>query len=463
MRLLMLGVNHRTAAVELRERLALADDRLDAALDRLRTAFPGVEAVILSTCNRTEVYLARPAHEPPTFDDLRAMLAAHCNISVEDLAAVTIQREQQEAAAHLFRVCAGLESMVLGEAQILGQVKRAYDAANARAAVGPVLHRVFQHAIRAGKSIRSRTRIDAGRVSVGSVAVDFARNIFERFDDKTVAAIGAGEMVKLALRHFAALKPGRLWMTNRTAARAEALAASLGIGSVRAWEDLDTLVVEADVLLVCTGATTPVLTLERFRSGWHKRRRNRPLFIIDLGVPRDVEPGVASLSNVYLYNIDDLQAVIGENQDQRSAVAAACEDELLEEVRACINAIQHQDIGQLVRQLRQRLDEIGRAEHDRTIRRLTAAAPDEVEAVLAEHTHRVINKILHLPLSQIDRRNVDAPLGFYAAALRRLFSLDAPPPEVTPEVSPEMSRDTSTPADDSPPARTRTPETSANR
>ncbi len=425
MRLLMLGVNHRTAPVALREKLALAGDALDATLDALHAAHPMIEAVILSTCNRTELYLARPAHEPPTFDELRAFLSARCGIAADQLPGVTIQREQQEAAGHLFRVCAGLESMVLGEPQILGQVKRAYEAANARGCVGPVLHRVFQHAIRCGKDVRNRTGIDAGRVSVGSVAVDFARNVFERFDDKTVVAVGAGEMIKLALRHFSSQSPGRLWLTNRTAERAHALAAGIPAAQVRAWDDLDTLLVEADVLLVCTGATTPIITLDRFRSGGlHRRRRNRPLFIIDLGVPRDVAPQIGSLSNVYLYNIDDLQTVIGESHGQRSAIATQCETMLLEQVRSCISAIQHQDVGQLVRQLRERLERLGRAEQDRTTRKLMTASPDDYEALVAEHTHRLINKILHLPLSQIDRRNADAPLGFYAAALRRLFALD---------------------------------------
>jgi glutamyl-tRNA reductase len=426
MRLLMLGVNHRTAAVEVREKLALAGPTLDAMLDAVRAVQAMTEVVVLSTCNRTELYLARPAHEPPTFDDLRTLVATRCGLTPEQLGGVTIQREQQEAAAHLFRVCAGLESMVLGEPQILGQVKRAYEAANERGCVGPVLHRVFQQAIRCGKDVRSRTGIDAGRMSVGSVAVDFARNIFERFDDKTVVAVGAGEMMKLALRHFGSLTPGRLWLTNRTHERAAAAAAAVPRAQARAWDDLDSLLVEADVLLVCTGATTPILTTERFRP-LHKRRRNRPLFIIDLGLPRDVEPGVGTLSNVYLYNLDDLQSVTVESHGQRSALVQQCEAMLLEQVRACVNAIQHQDLGQLVRQLRERLESLGRHEHDRTLRKLMTASPDDYESVLAEHTHRLINKILHMPLSQIDRRNADAPLGFYAAALRRLFALDEAP------------------------------------
>lgn len=425
MRLLMLGVNHRTAAVELREKLALSEAKLDALLDRLRGVSPGLETVVLSTCNRTEVYLARPVHAAPDFAQLRAMLAEYCGVAESELVSATIQREQLEAAAHLFRVCAGLESMVLGEQQILGQVKRAYDAANGRACVGPVLHRVFQQALRFGKSMRSRTGIDAGRMSVGSVAVDFARRVFERFDDKCVVGLGAGQIVKLALRHFAGLGPGRLEVSNRTASRAEALVAELGTGRARAWEDRDELLVEADVLLVCTGSSEPVIVAEHVRQrGLIRRRRNRPLFVIDLGVPRDVDPGLASFSNVYLYNIDDLQAVTEGSQAQRAEIAAACEPELLEQARACLSAIQHQDLGVLVRQLRERLAAIGDHEQQRTIGKLRAAAHDSYEAILAEHTHRVINKILHLPLSQFDRKDGDAPLGFYAAALRRLFALD---------------------------------------
>lgn len=448
MRILMLGVNHRTAPVELREKLALPAESIGPALDRLRALHAGAEAVLLSTCNRTEIYLARPAHEKPAAEDLMAFLSTLCGVERDTLAGVSIHREQDQAVAQLFRVCAGLDSMVLGEHQVLGQVKRAYELASSRGAVGPVLHRVFQQAIAVARQARTSTGIDAGRLSVGSVAVDFARQVFEHFEDKTIVAVGAGEMAKVTLRHFQNLKPAKLWITNRTYDRAARLAGSLGLshgrGGVRPFEALDELLVEADIVVTSTGSREPIITVDRFKP-LLKRRRSRPLFIIDIALPRDVEAGVGSLKNTYLYNLDHLQAVVDKTRGQRSCQVEACEQILLEAVRECMADIQNRDIGRLVRALRNRLHEIGQTEQERTGRKLESLGRDELQPLLEEHTHRLINKILHLPLAQLDRRQPDAPLGFYAAALRRLFdlndeALEAPsPPSETESTGPSAS------------------------
>jgi len=438
----MIGLSHRTAPLDLRERVAVSGDAMPALLDRVRGEGAGVEAVVLSTCNRTEIYVARPTHEPPDADRLRHLLAAHAGIGPDVIAAATLHREQDRAALHLFRVCGGLDSMVIGEPQILGQVKRAYEAATNHGAVGPALHRLFQDAIRAGKMLRSETGIGEGRVSVGSVAMDFARQVFDRFEDKTVLAVGAGEMVKAALRRFDET-PGRLWVVNRSRDRALALADALGVtgprGGARAWADLDDLLVEADVVLTCTAATEPILTAARMKP-IVKRRRRRPLFVLDLALPRDVEASVGALANVYLYNLDDLQSVVAATAAERREEIEACEQRLAEAVGRCMMAVQHRDVGQLVRQLRHRLHDLGELETQRTLRKLASAGndPAALGRALEEHTQRLINKILHLPLSQINQHDADAPLGFYAAALRRLFDLeetiDAPPEAPPPEV-----------------------------
>lgn len=432
MRIIMLSVNHHTAPVEMRERLALTGARLDQALDQLRKQYPTAEVVVLCTCNRTELYLARPTHEPPSIDDLRTFLADFCHVGLQTLVPASIHREQEQAVTHLFRVATGLESMVLGEPQILGQIKRAYEHAHTRGAVGPVLHHVFQQALRAAKLVRSQTGIDDGRTSIGSVAVDFARRIFERFDDKTVVGIGTGEMAKLTLRHLKALRPARLWVTSRTIANAQQLAAALGLGGgdspsgARHFDDLDELLVHADIVLTGTGASEPIITAEHFRP-LIKRRRSRPLFIIDIAVPRDVEPAVGTLSNVYLYNIDDLQQVVAQTHDQRSEQVQRCDAMLQEAVHRCMAEIQHRQLGQLIRQLRRRLHELGQAEQQRTARKIASARPEDLTDILDEHTRRVVNKILHLPLSQLDRKHPDTVLSFYAAALSRLFQLDERP------------------------------------
>ncbi len=437
MRILLLGMNHRTAPLEVREQLAFSEEELASLHAELSERFPAAEHVVLSTCNRIECYIARPTEDPPTIDDLRRLLAKRAGIAVDKLTAATIHREQQQAVHHLFRVCAGLDSMVLGEPQVLGQVKRAYDAAMSCESVGPVLHRVFQEAIGAAKRVRTSTSIGSGRVSVGSVAVDFVRQVFEGFHDKTILGIGAGEMAKATLRHLQGLQPQRLWLTNRSPQRAVQLAEALNLrgdaGGARPWEELDELLVEADVVAHQHGATEPILTSERFKP-IAKRRRHRPLFIIDIAVPRDVSPEVGALSNVYLYNIDDLQTVMDQGMDQRRAEIAACEQQLSEAVTLCMRQVQQRDLGHLIRQLRQRLHDLGDLEQQRTQRKLQSLTDretaDAVSDLLDEHTRRLVNKILHLPLSQFDQRGAnagaeaEAPLGFYAAALRRLFDLD---------------------------------------
>lgn len=434
MRVMMLGVNHRTAPIQLRERLALEGEPLDRLMQWFRQMYPTVELVVLSTCNRTELYLARASHEPPTADDLRSLLQQVCGVDTAELVASTLVRENEQAAAHLFRVASGLDSMVLGEPQVLGQVKRAYEHAAAARTLGPALHRMFQQAIAVAKDVRTRTGIGEGRVSIGSVAVDFARQIFDRFDDKTIVGIGAGDMAKLALKHLHALQPARLWLVNRSPDRAQLLADRLGLapphGGVRPLDALNELLIEADIVLTSTASPLAIITVERFGSLLRKRR-GRPLFIIDIAVPRDVEPAVGSLSNVYLYNIDDLQAVVGKTHENRGSQVQQAQQLLTEAVRACMSEIQNRDIGQLIRALRDRLHEVGQAEQARTLRKLAALPAGQVHAdaaqLVEEHTHRLINKILHMPLSQLDSRKPDAPLGFYAAALRRLFDLDVHP------------------------------------
>lgn len=429
MRVLLLGVNHRTAPVELREKLALATSDPAAALRAMRERFPLCEAALVSTCNRLEVYAARPTHHAPTADDLRNFLAERAAVPAEAVSAASIHREGEQAVAHLFRVSAGLDSMVLGEPQILGQVKRAYESAAACGAAGPTLHKVFQAAAAAAKRVRTATGIGSGRMSVATVAVDFARQIFDDFRDKTVVGIGAGDMAKATLRHLLRLEPGKLWVLNRSPERAAALAAELGLvlprGGARAWDELDALLVEADIVLTSTASREPILTAERFKPLLRKRR-GRPLFIVDIALPRDVGADVGTLSNVYLYNLDDLQKVVQANAQTRGGEVERCEAQLADAAAACHRQLQHRDLGVLIRQLRTQLHDIGDAESDRTARKLAAlgVGDEAVQALLQEHTQRVVNKILHLPLSQLDGKDAEAPLGFYAAALRRLFALD---------------------------------------
>lgn len=444
MRLLMLGFNHRTAPLELREALAFDNERAADALRQLRQAYASSEFVLISTCNRTELYVARPAHNSPSIDDLRGFITQQTGSDPAAVQAASIHREQAEAATHLFRVSAGLDSMVLGEPQVLGQIKRAYELADKCDAVGPVLHRLFRGAITASKSVRRQTGIDQGRTSVSSIAVAFAKNIFDHFGDKTILAIGAGEMVKAALASLRRENPKRLMLINRTHQRAIDLANHLELtGSdhgARAWDDMDALLVEADIVVSCTGANEPILTEKQFKP-LLKKRRGRPLFMLDLAVPRDLDPTIGSLRNVYLYNLDDLQRSVQATESDRKGLVDEAEALLRGHIDRCMGEIRHRDVGRLVKQLRQRLHSIADEEHGRTAKKLASLNGDSteqaVENLLAQHNHRLVNKILHLPLSQLDRSDPDAKMGFYAAALRRLFDLEDQPDMTTDDESPQ--------------------------
>ncbi len=316
-RLLVVGLNHKTAPLPVREALAFDGPRLAEALQRFRASFPEAETVIVSTCNRVELYVARPVAGQPTFERLAEFLGEVHQVPAAAFHAHLYHHEDRAMVEHLFQVAASLDSMVIGETQILAQVKQAYQAATAAGVAGKVLHSLFQRALAAAKSIHEQTDLAAGRLSIAGVAVDLARSVFDRFDDKAVVCVGAGKMSRLMLRHLAELAPGRVMVTNRSHDRAAALAAEFHAAAAP-WESLEDLLVQADIVLLSTGSPEPVIRTAQFRA-LLKPRRYRPIVIIDIAVPRDVEAGVGTLSNVYLYNIDDLEHVAAATRDKRSA------------------------------------------------------------------------------------------------------------------------------------------------
>ncbi|MEM0914071.1 MAG: glutamyl-tRNA reductase [Planctomycetota bacterium] len=430
-------MSHRTASVDLRERLAVSEDRLGDLLAGWRADFPAADFALISTCNRTEVYVARPTHEDPGVPHVESLLTELASgSSATDHATVRaslMHREQETALLHLTRLCIGLDSMVIGEPQILGQVRRAYAAAVAAGSVDGPLHAAFQAAIAAGKLARSETAIDAGRRSVGGVAVDLVEQVFESIAGKTVTCVGAGEMVEAAARRLVEGRAGRVWVVNRSPDRATELATSMGLsgerGGPRPWEDLAEALVEADVVVAGTGASQPVITVEMV-SRLIRRRRARPLVVIDVGLPRDIEPAVGGLRNVYLYNLDDLRSVVEDHSTTRDDAVRRCEQIAAEAAAQCYRDLQHRNIGRMVVELRGRLEALAESESRRTAGRLAidggeSADGDAVRRALDEHNHRLINKLLHVPLTQMREAGEHAPLGFYAAALRRLFGLDS--------------------------------------
>lgn len=441
MHILCVGLSHQTAPVELREKLAMNDSQAAAAMSELAAAYPGAELAILSTCNRTEFYIARPLHGHPRLQEITGCLARRAGVEAAALSSCLYHHDNERAVRHLMRVTGGLDSMVLGENQILGQVRAAYDLAQQTGTVGSVLHRLFQASLAAGKTVRAQTGIGSGRTSVSSVAVDFARHLFSSFADKTVLAIGAGKMTELTLRHFMELRPKRLLVCNRTFSKAADLAGKFA-GRAVPFESLDDHLIEADVVISSTGATQPIVTAACFKP-LLKPRRFRPVFIIDIAMPRDFDPAVGDLSNVYLYNLDDLQKVIAEQAAGRSGQIGAAEAIIEPAVVECYAQVQTGDFAQLIRRLRDQLHAIGDAESQRALQKLRTADESRLQQALEEYTHRLINKILHKPLTELNkgREAGGAEAALYATALRRLFDLDREaedlkPPESRPADAP---------------------------
>lgn len=433
MHLICVGISHRTAPVALRERLAMDAEGVEGALVELRERYPHAELAVLATCNRTEIYVARPLHGHPRIEQIIEWLAERHGSSVEELSPILYHLDNERVVRHLFRVACGFDSMVFGEHQIVGQVRASYDAAQRAETAGRAVHRIFQHALSTSKRIRDSAGFNDAQRSVAGAAVEFARHLFDGLTDKTVLAIGAGEMAKLTARHFRAIQPERLWITNRTTERAEALAAATG-GEAVDYDQLDDHLIATDVVISSTGAATPILTHDKLKA-LMRRRRHRPLFLIDLAIPRDVEPAAGDLPNVYLFNLDDLQQAVRAGDSGNDRAMREAERTLEQSVGECYALIQTGDVNDLIRRLRRQLHKAGEAESQRTANKLQATGndPEQVEQIVNEHTRRLINKILHKPVVELARGD-SRTAALYATALRRLFDLDEEdhqPPERT--------------------------------
>lgn len=396
MRFLALGVDHRSAPAAVREALAFDGPRLAEGLAEFSARFQGAETVVLSTCNRVEIYLA--AEDPafvPDPDAAAECLAAFHRAPAERFRPHLVHYRDEHAVRHLFRVASSLESLVLGEGQILGQVRDAYQAAVREKTVGPILHAVFQHALRVGKRVRETTGLDRGKVSVASVAVDVAREVFDSFEDKTVLVVGAGKMAELTLAHLAQLRPGRILVLNRNPERARA-AAQRWNGQTRPFEQLDQALVDADLVVSTTASEQPIVTAERYRA-LQRARRSRLALILDIAIPRDFEPAVGDLEQVLLYNVDDLSEQAERNRNARRGGVESAESLIDRELRECLDNLRHQRAaGALQRQLGDFLDDI----RLRELERLFASRPnlsDEDRRAIAHMAHRLQNQFLHHP------------------------------------------------------------------
>ncbi len=427
LRLLMVGLNHRTAPLHVRETMAFTPDQIREALSRFKTSYPRAESVILSTCNRVEMYIARPLHEEPTPEQLAKFMGEFHALPSEQFQSHLYHHEDRAMIEHLFRVTSSLDSVVVGETQILSQVKQAYQQACDAESVSKIFHTLFQRALAAAKDVHDSTNLSAGRLSVASVAVDLTRSIFDRFDDKTVLCIGAGKMASLMLRHLSGLAPRRLLLANRSLERAEKLAAEFH-GEAAGLDVLDQLMIDADIILTSTGSADPIITASRFKAIL-KPRRYRPVIIVDIAVPRDVESAVGELNNVYLYNVDDLQEVAAGNRQKRDKEISASHDRLAVHVEEFLRWYAARDVGPLVKALYDHCHAVARAELDEYCAHhpeLNAAGRQDLERL----SHRLISKLLHGPVTQITHNAEVTARPMLASALKRLFSLTSEePPE----------------------------------
>jgi glutamyl-tRNA reductase len=398
MKLLVVGANYRTAPVALRESLAFSSERLARALEELATRF-GCEAVILSTCNRVELYLARLTEESsPDAALATEFLAEFHGLAPAALQSAIYSHVQANAVQHLFRVAASLDSLVLGEGQIAGQVKQAYEQAQQLGAVGPILHSLFQQARQVAKRVRSETGICHGRVSVSSLAIDYLKEVFDHFGDKTALVIGAGKMGELTLKLLRELRLGAIWVTNRSPEKAKQVAAGCG-GEAIPYERLDEGLARADIILSTTGAAEPIVSLERFERIL-PRRAGRPAAIIDIAVPRDFDPRIGELEGVdLLINIDDLQAVREQVLRSRCRHVAAAESIVHEEREKFLKEWARRQTGPAIARLSQEWDAIRRQVQAQCFGKLNGKLSEADMKVIEGAFKLLQNKLLHTPIS----------------------------------------------------------------
>ena len=401
-----LGLNHTTAPLDLRGRFAFALDQIAPTLQSLRRSFgsgrhPDVEAAIISTCNRTEIYCAS---EHAALDHTVGWLAESGGVSPALLRSHAYTLADGQAARHAFRVACGLDSMVLGEAQILGQMKDAVRAAETAGALGSTLNQLFQRSFAVAKEVRTSTEIGAHSISMAAAAVRLAGNLFEDLKQTRVLFVGAGEMIDLAATHFAAKEPKRIVIANRTLERGEKLASRFG-GEAMRLADLPARLAEFDIVVSCTASTLPLIGLGAVERAL-KARRHRPMFMVDLAVPRDVEPEVKALEDVYLYTVDDLAHVVKQGEASRQAAVAQAEAIIDAGVQSFMHWLDQRGTVPLIQQLNAQTDEWRAAELARA--RKLLARGDDIETVLEAMSRGLTQKMLHGALAELHAGDAEA-------------------------------------------------------
>lgn len=422
-KLQMIGCSHHDAAVEFREKISFTAEQVSETLAEFRDRFPSCELVLLSTCNRIELYTSASEGVELDRDAIATFLAERRCIEADEVVDQMIFRAGVEAVEHLFTVAASLDSMVVGEAQILSQVKQAYDLACTSGSAGPLTHSVFQAANRAAKRVQQETSIHRRRVSVPSVAVgEVIPEVFDSLRNKRVVICGAGEMGQETLRYLRQAGGEDIVIVNRSYPRALELAGQFD-ARAEPWQTLHEQVVTADVLIGTTSASEPILDEATF-SMLHAKRRNRVLLILDLAVPRDFDPAIGSMDSIYLYGIDDLKAACERNRRERQKEWPKAKQIIADETERFIQAIHHRATGPVIQRLRSQAQELKSDELERLGNKLQLDQLDPAVAKEVEKSFdRLINKLLHPPLASIRDDAAEGHRRGLLEAMRHLFNL----------------------------------------
>jgi len=422
MHIVVIGLNYRTAPVEVRERFAISPERLPEAHREMKAWKSILECVIVGTCNRTELY-AVVDREHWCTKHVRDFMEAWFGVPKETFAPYIYVYEDDEAKRHLFRVASGLDSMVIGETQILGQVRDAFLLAQQERTTGTIFNMLFKQAVTVAKRAHAETAIGENAVSVSYAAVELGKRIFGSFDGKNVLIVGAGKMSELTVKHLHASGAGRVSVTNRTFERAEELAAKFG-GRAYRYESLPSLVADADVVITSTGSKDPILTKADVEAAM-KGRASRPLFMIDIAVPRDLAPDIHDVPNVYLYDIDDLEGIVEANMELRKQESAKIEAMIDDELRAFDTWYRSLGVGPVIRALQSKAAGI----HAETMESLKNKLPDLTERelkIIHKLTKSMMNQMMHDPIQRVKEmapeRNGDEALEY----LTKFFALEEP-------------------------------------
>ena len=422
MHIVIVGLSHKTAPVEIREKLAFAPTAMEQPLQKMLGLPTVAEGLIVSTCNRVELCAA--TKEPDAaIAALRRFLAVHHEVAPNEVDEYLYDYQGEEAIRHLFRVASSLDSMVLGEPQILGQIKTAYGYAAEFKTAGLILNRFLHKAFSVAKRVRTETAIASNAVSVSFAAVELARKIFDRLDDKAVMIIGAGEMCELAARHFVTNGVDKVLVTNRTFERAEKLATEFN-GKAVPFEHFVDHLAATDIVLTSTGAPNFILGQRQMEDVLH-RRKNRPMFLIDIAVPRDIDPKVNDIDNAYLYDVDDLQGVVQANLKERKKEAGKAEAIVEQEIGQFHQWLANLEVKPTIIALRRKFEDIRQQELEKTFGNLKDLSTKQRKSIEAMAT-AMINKILHPPTSLLKQTQEETSGEDYVDAVRRLFDLPAP-------------------------------------